>query len=160
MTLAEIGSFIAVFVSLYAIISQRRYTDAKTSAEVAAAEARRAETDSGNAHTAIELREQMKTDRAEYRADNLKLRADLEALTLTLENERTERRSERNTFNAQLEALRGELKERDETIKEQYMWIGLMQAQLIEHSITPRYTGKLLNVTLPTIDEKKETGKP
>jgi hypothetical protein len=160
MTLAEIGSFIAVFVSPYAIISQRRYTDAKTSSEMAVAEARRVESDSGNAHTAMELREQMRADRAEYRTDNLKLRADLEALTQTLEIERKERVAERNTFIVQLDALRGELKERDETIKEQYMWIGLMQAQLIEHDITPRYTGKLLNVTLPSIDEKKELGKP
>jgi hypothetical protein len=151
MTLAEIGSFIAVFVSLYAIISQRRYTDAQTAAKFS-------EADSGNAKTAMELREQMKADRAEYRADNQKLRTDFEALTLTLDNERKERLAERNAFNSQLETLRGELKERDETIKEQYMWIGLMQAQLIEHQIPPRYTGKLLNVTLPTIDDNKEMG--
>jgi hypothetical protein len=152
MTLAEIGSFIAVFVSLFAIISQRRYTDAQTAAKFS-------EADSGNAKTAMELREQMKLDRQEYRVDNQKLKLDFEALTLTLENERRERITERNTFNSQLETLRGELKERDETIKEQYMWIGLMQAQLIEHQITPRYTGKLLNVTLPAIDEKKDATK-
>lgn len=153
MTLAEIGSFIAVFVSLYAILSQRRYVDAQTSEKVAAV-------DTSNAKTAMELRAEMKTDRAEYRAEYLKLKSDFDVLVLTLESERKERQAERTAVNEELRSLRGELKERDEIIQEQYVWIGLMQAQLVEHHIAPRYAGRLLNVTQPTLDEKKEMGKP
>lgn len=107
MTLAEIASLIAVFVSLYAIIAQRR---------VKAAEALERESNSAKLEQEI-------TDKVLLRA-NLEIEAQnkrIEALRIELQNERAARGLlETKLIEAQqrISALEDELDKRDKRIKE------------------------------------------
>jgi hypothetical protein len=72
--------------------------------------------DDSNVKTAMELREQMRKDREEYRADYIALREKFEMIEDLLEREREERKAEQVIFKDKLADMSGELSLRDRVI--------------------------------------------
>jgi chromosome segregation ATPase len=81
MTLAELLSLLAVGVSLFAILSQRRYVSAQ-------AKFNESKSEESSVDTALQLRSEMKIDRDSARSDYKKLIQEFGDLEMALESAR------------------------------------------------------------------------